>query len=321
MHVDRRFLNWGVFFIAVGTVPLAARAGLVPGDVHWWELWPLVLVAWGIGLILGRTAVGPLAGALAAAAIGLIVGGVLFAGAGIGAFGSGCGTGSGTPFASRTGVLAGPRASVDLEPGCGNLDVSVGGGSWQVAGTSRDGAAPEIEASSDRLHVRSADGGFDPFSPAATTWQVRLPENQPIDLSVSASAGTARLALGNARLGKASLTVNAGTTRADFTGSTVETLSVTANAGDARLTLPPASLSGTLTANAGSVGICLPPGAGLRITMSDSLLGGNNFEQHGLAHDGNTWTTAGYASAPARIDLSATANAGSIEIDPDGGCR
>jgi hypothetical protein len=326
VHVDRGFFNWGLFLIAVGAVPIAVRAELVPSGVRWWELWPLLLVGWGVGLILGRTAFALLGGALVAIAIGLIVGGILSSTDGIRGFasgiGGGCGSGSGSAFEARTGSFAADPATVELDPGCGTLDVSVGGTGWQISGTSADGTAPEIDASAGGLRVRSAGRGFDLFdSRAGAAWQVRLPENQAIDLSIGASAGTARLALANSTLRRASISVNAGTTRADFTGAALERLDVTANAGDARLTLPASTLSGSLTANAGSIAICVPDGTGLRVSMGDAFLAGNNFEEHGLARDGDQWTSPGYAGATAKIDLSATANAGSITLNPDGGCR
>lgn len=322
MRVERSYLNWGVFLIAVGAVPLAIRAGLVPAGVRWWDLWPLLLVGWGVGLILGRTQLGLLGGVLVAATIGLIVGGALSTAGSIGGFAAGCGSGTGTPFTPRTGTFTADRVEVDLDRGCGTLDVSAGGTGWQVAGASSDGSGPDIVAAADALRVRSNGAGFNPFdSNAGAAWQVRLPANQTIDLSVSANAGTSHLALANSTLGRATLTANAGSTRADFTGAAIGSLTVTANAGDARLTLPAASLTGRLAANAGSIAICLPAGTGLRVSMSGSLLGGNNFEERGLVQDGDTWTTSDYGTAATKIDLSATANAGSITLNPDGGCR
>jgi len=319
VHIDRGFASWGVFLVAVGAVPLAVRAGLVPVGAPWLELWPLLLVAWGIGLILARTPLGGIGGVLAAASIGIIVGGLLSTVGGIGSVASGCGSGSGTPFATQTGSFSSPRASVDLDPGCGRLDVTVGGTGWQVAGGTPDGRPPQLDAGSDRLHVRSSDTGFGPFDAGGRSWQVTLPANQAIDLSVSANAGTARLALANATLGQVSMSVNAGSARADFTGAALQHLSVSANAGDARLTLPAATLSGSLSANAGSIAICVPHGTGLRITAS-SVLGGNDFADRGLRQEGDAWTSPDYGTAATRIDLSASANLGSITLDPEGGC-
>ncbi|HET7026590.1 MAG TPA: hypothetical protein VFI28_02740 [Candidatus Limnocylindrales bacterium] len=321
MHVDRRFLGWGVFLVAVGAVPLAVRAGLVTPSVRWWDLWPLLLVGWGVGLILGRTAFGLLGRVLVSATVGVIVGGVLATGAVVGTFASGCGSGAGTPFAAQQGTFDAGRATVTLEPGCGQLDVSVGGTGWQVSGSSTDGTAPRIDTSPSSLAVHGAGRGFDPFAAAGGThWEVVLPANQPIDLSVAANAGQARLALADAKLGDVSISSNAASTRADFSGTSLAHLTVTANAGDARLVLPAANTSGSLTANAGSIAICVPAGTGVRISQSDSIFGGNNFDERGLSKSGDTWTSIDYVTAATHVDLTASANAGSVSLNPDGGC-
>ena len=54
MHVHRRFLGWGVFFILLGAIPLAVQAGLLTAAqvADWWRFWPLILVGIGLGLLL-----------------------------------------------------------------------------------------------------------------------------------------------------------------------------------------------------------------------------------------------------------------------------
>jgi hypothetical protein len=320
MHVERRFVTWGLFFIAVGAVPLAVRAGAVPAGIRWWELWPLLLVGWGIGLVLGRTGAGVLGGGLVALTLGAIVGGVLTAGSGFAGFGTAC-DGAGTGFASQTGTFGAATASVRLEPGCGTLDVATGSDGWRVEGATPDGGVPEIDTSGDSLTVRAQDRGFVPFGVSGGShWTVTLPAGQAMDLAVTANAGTARLDLAGGNVTSASLTVNAGSVTAVLPAS-LTSFSVTANAGSASLTLPSANVSGTITANAGSVALCVPPGTAIRIRLSDAVLGGNNFANHGLAQSGDTWTSPDYGSAPTRIDVSATANVGSVNLDPEGGCR
>jgi hypothetical protein len=84
--------------------------------------------------------------------------------------------------------------------------------------------------------------------------------------------------------------------------------------------MPHSNLNGSVTVNAGSFEFCVPTGVGLRI-QSSNVLGSNNFGDRGLVQDGDTWTSPGYALAPVKIELSATANLGSIELDPEGGCQ
>ncbi len=320
MHLDRRFVSWGLFLVAVGAVPLAARAGLVAPDVRWLELWPLLLVGWGVGLILGRTRAALLGSAIVALTLGAIVGGFLAAGSGFGWFGTAC-NGPGTTFATQSGTFSTGSARVVLDPGCGTLDVTAGGGTWEVAGSSRDGRVPAIDSGPGDLVVRAQDGGFDLFGPAGGThWQVNLPSGPELDLTVTADAGRANLAVAAGTVRSAAITVNAGSVVADLSNPGLTSLSVTANAGSAKLILPAANLTGSLTANAGTIGICVPPGTTVRI-RSANVLGGNNFEERGLIRSGDTWASPGFESASSRIDLSATANVGSVDLDPDGGCR
>lgn len=320
MHLDRRFVTWGLFLVAVGAVPLAVRAGVVAPGVRWWELWPLLLVGWGVGLILGRTGAGLLGGAIVAVTLGAIVGGVLTAGSGFAGLGTAC-DGPGTPFTTQSGTLAGSQATVVLDPGCGTLDVTSGQSTWEVAGSSGDGSVPAIDAGPAALSARAPDGGFDPFGlGGGTHWQVTLPSGPNLDVSVTANAGRANLALGGANVTRASITVNAGSVVADLSNPALTAISLTANAGSAKITLPSANVTGSVTANAGSIGLCVPAGTAVRIRAS-TVLGGNNFESRGLTQTGDAWTSPGFESASTRIDLSATANVGSVDLDPDGGCR
>jgi len=78
------------------------------------------------------------------------------------------------------------------------------------------------------------------------------------------------------------------------------------------------SMTGDLSANAGSLELCVPDGVDLRIRLEDNALGSNNFAEAGLVEVGDTWTRAGVGSA--RIDLTASANLGSITLNPDDGC-
>ena len=60
MHIDRRLLGWGVFFILVGAIPLAVRGGFLDAEERvssWPSLWPVLLIGWGLGLLLRRTPV------------------------------------------------------------------------------------------------------------------------------------------------------------------------------------------------------------------------------------------------------------------------
>src|SRR4051794_26724231 len=82
MRVDRRLLGWGLFFILLGGLPLAVQVGLIDQAVvnRWFVLWPLLLVGWGLSLLLRRSRIEWLGGAIAAVTLGLMAGGALATG-------------------------------------------------------------------------------------------------------------------------------------------------------------------------------------------------------------------------------------------------
>ena len=162
MHVNRALLGWGVFFLVLGSVPLAVRYGLVDASAFdtAWQLWPLLLIGAGLGLVLARTRAAVLGGLIVAATAGLMVGGLVVNGVGgFGGFGGGfasCGGGeNGTPFADQRGTL-GTDARISLQLDCGHVEVgSVDGASWSLGGESPDGRPPVVTAGDDRLAVES----------------------------------------------------------------------------------------------------------------------------------------------------------------------
>ena len=54
MRINRGLLNWGVFLIALGGIPLAVDQGWLDSDVarDLGQLWPLLLVGIGLGLTI-----------------------------------------------------------------------------------------------------------------------------------------------------------------------------------------------------------------------------------------------------------------------------
>jgi hypothetical protein len=322
MRNNNGLLRWGVFLLALGAVPLAVEAGLVDRDTvaQVWRLWPLVLVGVGVGLILRNTRIALVGGLVVSITIGLLGGGLLAVGFGdLGSLACGWGTASGPSFGSD-GQL-GASAGVDLEMNCGDLTArSTAGTGWAVSGVTEAGRAPGVTSSPDRLSIHSRQGDFGLFH-GREKWDLSLPASTLIDLSATLNAGQATFTLQSATFGSTSFTVNAGDFHVDLGGSTVSDVSLTLNAGHAGLVLPDTSLTGSVVVNAGAVELCVPSGVGLRITTSENILASYDFGGNGLTKDGSTWTSSNYASATNRIQLSTTANAGSISLNPKDGCR
>ena len=326
MHIHRGFLGWGVFLILAGSIPLAVRAGYLSGDQLWnvGNLWPLILVGIGVGLILARTRYGFLGGLIVAGTFGVIVGGLL-AGT-VAGIGVNCGSGRGTTaFEPRQGPFTGAFASVDIDLSCGDLNVAVApGNTWRIEGSDRDGTGPNQDADNDllRLSTRNADRGLFGALGDGQTWRVTLPDGPTLDTQLTLNAGSSTVNLAGASLGRFETTLNAGSTTVDL-GSVrqIGGLDVQVNAGSIGITLPNLSMTGSIQVNAGSIKLCTAPGAGIRITTEESIISSYDFAGAGLVKDGSTWQTPGYAGAAVKIDLDAQANAGSVSLNSAGGCH
>lgn len=321
MRVDRRLLTWGLFLILVGAVPLAVRQGILDEEVvaEWWRLWPLLIVAAGIGIVLGRTSLAIFGGLLTAATLGLMAGAVLAGGLSF----AGCGgEQGGVAFPPREGRFSG-TASVDLELNCGDLTVRASDAdTWRIEGLDDDGEGPRIESGGDRLAVRSDERGR-PFTflGKRERWTVTLPAAPALDLDVILNAGRGSLELDGATLDGLTVGANAGDVALDL-GDVAElgAFHLELNAGSARIVLPNVSFRGAMSVNAGTIRFCAPAGAGLRIATS-STVSSENFGAQGLTRSGDTWETADFESADVQIILDVEANAATLELNPSGGCN
>lgn len=325
MRLDARLLNWGIFFILLGAVPLAVQQGYLSTDrlLGWWQLWPLLLIGAGLGLILRRTPLESLGGLVVAGTFGLMFGGLIASGGDVVEFG-GCGDQRGaTAFPPAEGRLEG-RAGIVIEFNCGDLTATAAEGStWRVEGTDDDGSGPSIDASATELRIEDRGADRAPFGFLGTkdSWRIVLPAGPTLDVDAAVNAADATFDLRAVPLSGFALDLNAGSARIDLTDSTLTgPIEVSVNAGSGRLVLPDGSYSGDLSVNAGSLRVCAPEGAGLRIVMSSNVTGSNNFESRGLTRTGDTYETPGFATAVDRITLDVGANAGSVALNPDGGC-
>ncbi len=328
MRVSRGLLGWGVFFIVLGAVPLAVQAGALDPEVvrRAWELWPLILIGIGLGLVLARTRLAILGTLVVAVTFGLM-GGALIA-TGVGSVGglTSCGFGSGQegePFQTQTGGFVGD-ASVQVEMNCGEVDaIAADGSGWSVAGTSDDGQAPELTGSPTQLVVRAPGRSGVDLSADPWRWQVTLPRAVPVTMDLSVNAGSGSLDLAGMNVPTLTVSVNAGDARADLSGASgTERFEASVNAGSmtALLPAPAGTLRGSISVNAGSADVCVPDGTALRIQAGDQPLGSTNFEDRGLRRSGDTWSTPGYDAATSRIMLDVSVNLGSITLNPEDGC-
>ena len=325
MRFDRRLLGWGAFFVLLGGIPLAVRWGYLDAELlgRWASLWPLLPIGWGLSLLLRRTPIDWLGGAVSTLTLGVMGGSLIATGwSGIPFDAGVCGDRAGQPFAAQTGSF-GDRGSLDVELGCGELTIrSIDGSGWRIEGSSEAGRAPEVARNGDAITIRGPqDEHFFAFDRATTSWTVSLPRAPTLDLAITHSAGEASASLAGAHVGRISLTLNAGSLRLDAgAAAALGSIGATVNAGSAIVLLPSFGGAADFTVNAGSLELCIPTGAAARV-RAQAVVGSHNLDAVGFLKVGDeTWQSAGYDSAATRIDIDVTANAGSFSLEMGGGC-
>src|SRR5215213_543048 len=223
VRVNRSLLGWGIFFIVVGAVPLAVRAGTLDASVvaRAWELWPLILIGAGLGLLLARTRVALVGGLLVAVTAGLMAGGLLAGGLSGFDFGDGFTTctfrsSDGQPFPGQRGTYGG-SGTVEIDLDCGEVTIaSVAGERWSVSGTSPDGTPLDIGTGDRTLTLRAPQ--HTGIGRRGGSWSVELPQDPETRLDLAVNAGSARGSLPGMALSRVDLAVNAGSATLDLSG-------------------------------------------------------------------------------------------------------
>ena len=323
MHFDRHLVGWGVLLILLGLVPLAVNEGYLDAGLvsRWPELWPILVMAIGLSLILSRSPAAWLGSLAVAVVVGVMGGGLLATGAGDLSSVVGCGSGTAQPFESQAGAF-GPSATVDLQFDCGRLTVATTAGSgWQLSGNDGDGDVPMVTATEDGLSIRPRNdpGAF--FQRGQVDWTLDLPQAPSLDLGVTLNAGDGDIQLAGANLASLNVTVNAGSLSGTL-GSTppANAVNVTVNAGSATIGTAATAGEWNLSLNAGSLDVCVPEGAPLRVRWTGTLAS-NDLDGLDLVKvDDQTWTTSSFTAAAPHLELDVNANAGSFGLSLGGSC-
>ena len=178
MNFNRSRLNWGVFFIVLGAIPLLVNAGVIDraaaGELA--SLWPLALIALGIGLILRFGPAHDLGGVIVAGTFGLILGSLIAGGAAT----RGAARlhrrprSGGTPVTASGTFETGGRLNAQLSCVDLTLDSQAGNG-WSVSAGADGNRQPIIEPSPGVVRLRSEPERF--FGPGPRLpWHITLPE-------------------------------------------------------------------------------------------------------------------------------------------------
>jgi hypothetical protein len=319
MKVAKGRLNWGVFFILLGAVPLAYHQGVVTqsqlGDV--WRLWPLVVVGIGVGFILSRTPAYFVGGLIVAATFGLMFGSLFTIGPNVG-----CGHNGGpATTASQSGAFDGP-ASVDLTLQCGTAVVTASSdGQWHVDTASTAGHNASITSTPTSVAVKTDQSGSHWFDLGFDTWTVALPGQSQLSLHADMDLGDARYDLRGATLTSATFNMNLGNLRVDLTGASVQNLTVETNLGAAAVELDAATdLTADLKTSLGSLKVCVPSELGVQVKSTDSL-SSTDLGHFGMVRVGDLWQSPNYQTAAHKASLTVNTSLGSFELKSSGGCK
>ena len=184
MRLDPRFLNWGVFFILLGGIPLAVDQGWIAADAiaGWWRYWPLILIGIGVGLLLRRTPVHFLGGLIVAATFGLMLGSAP-RGRARRPVRLRLHVGPGGNLVRAPERALGPSGVVRLELSCGDLTVTTAAGPGLVPDRDHPGR-PSRRAwrplpAGSRISSDRSGVGFFGSGGGSETWALALPTDDP----------------------------------------------------------------------------------------------------------------------------------------------
>jgi hypothetical protein len=321
MNYHRGLLFWGLALITGGAVALAAQQGYLYRDLlaGAWRLWPLILVAIGLSIMVARTPFAIIGTVVAALVVGTAGGALIAVGPGIAA----CGGPEPTDLTTRQGTFD-SAAKVKLDFNCGTLAVGMAGGNrWTVASGQSGGAAAQMSAASDRLDV-SSRGTNNWFNGGRQRWNVSLPTGTSYQLEVNPNAAETKVDLTGGRFTSLSIHPNAGSILLVVSDAHVDDLSLALNAGSASISVGEgADLSGSLSVNAGSIELCTQGAMAIRLTVKENITFSHNLGASGLGRDGDTWSLippVPSGVAVGFVDLHIEGNAGSFTLNPEGGC-
>jgi len=302
-RVPRSGLVGPAVLIGLGLVFLANNLGWLGWEV-WdtlWRLWPVLLIAVGLELLIGRRSM------LSAALILVLVLGI----AGVAIWSSGAMWMRSVPVTGETIAQAldgATRADVEIGMSTGTLRVrALDEGNGLIDGTLQRGAREQLDRSFAvngdtavfKLRSRGTSAWMVPFTTERRdqmTWDMQLNQTVPMHLKVDTGAGTAMLDL--ARLHVTDLQANIGV-------------------GTTMLTMPAQGrVHAQVNGGVGETTIIIPAGVAARITATAGL--GSVHVPSGYQRQDKVYRSPGYDTAVNRVDMQVNGGVGSITIQQGG---
>ena len=284
-----------VLLILVGVILLLNVFGVLDWNI-WWSilrLWPVLLIAAGLELLLGRWWWGALLSTILV--VGFVIVALWLTSAGL--------TGSGVEVAEiRQPLGDATRAEVSIDPGVGTLKLEAASESANlIEGTLQKTEHEEIQESltqKDGTAIYSLGtkitswnasfGGFD----EGRLWELGLTPGASLALDASMGVGNTEL---------------------DLVGLEMEALSADMGVGRISVVLPATGqFKATLSQGVGIVEIIIPKGMAVRIE-TDTALAGREMPDD-LVKQEEFYTSAGYASAANRVEIDAGVAIGLLKV-------
>jgi hypothetical protein len=295
-------LIFPLLLIAVGVIAILLNFGWIPGArlLRAFDLWPLVLVVAGLGLVLRALFEPPLARSLTVAAAALALVGIVayvVLAPPVPAETSTAGTVS-TRSSAPLGSVASGRLQIDS--GATSVDVHGGAGSGNLYEAQFDfpqGHSPELQVSGGNVVVRGRGGsGLSLFGQGRPRASIALNSSIPWEVEIGGGASQDDLDLRGLDL--RSLKVDSGATHLDV-----------------HLPSPKGTVEVDISGGATSVDIARPRGVPVQARVSG---GASNLEvdssRVATLGGSGVQTSAGWGSAADRYDISISGGANNVDI-------
>jgi len=292
---QREGLVGATFMIGLGVVFLLANLGYLNVDI-WrlvFNLWPLILVAIGLDLVLGRRSIW-------ASLVGLLLLLVLLSGA-LWMFGVNIETGRSFSEEQVQQAIGDARsAEIILDNGAGSIylhaqddsTLLVSGKITDVRGTD---TIEEYSMVGDRGVYRLKQSGTTIGFGIRTderTWDLGVTQTLPLEIRFNQGAGASTLELRHLQ---------------------VERLDASTGVGQVRVILPETgSMEGKISAAVGQIVIEVPKGVGVRLRSSAAL--GNVVTPPGYQKSDRVYTSPDYEQADIKVELEVDLAIGNITI-------
>jgi hypothetical protein len=278
--------------ISLGLIFLLSNFGYILVDV--WQmilsLWPVLLIAIGFDILIGRRS-----WLLSLLGVGVVL---IIVIASIRLM-------TGASYAAGGQEFSYPAAGVEQAEM--NFDIPVGTSRFSALPDSTDllvGQVPEGGgiAIQDQFVVQSGQASFNlsatgsfvsvPGISSPYVWEFQIAQQIPLTLRVSQGVGSANL---------------------DLAALELEGLELSMGAGQITASLPDGqSFSGRLSAGLGQLLVIVPAGAGVRIQSGAALAAFT--APPGYQQSGNVYTSPSYSTADERIDLELSVAIGSVVV-------